>query len=350
MDSEKKNKIKISTIIYSFLIIILGYIFFAGCSVYFFPKLTKNIIIKKTIQIIPYPVAFANYNFITATRLSENLDSVQRFYENQDFSSLGLRVDFKTAEGEKRLKIKEKQVLQKLIDDAVIESEAKKRNINLTKEIIDQEVDRKLKEYGTSSYLKENLQKLYDWDISDFKEKIVKPDLYKEKLFESIKKENKSYGIAKKKIEDIQEKLKNGSDISVLAKELSEGESAKNEGDLGWFTFDQMLPEVAVGVFFLEAGQTSEIIESSIGYHIVKVEDKKNEEGVDVVKLRQIFVRTESFSDWLIKKEKEYKIFILKNDYVWDNQQGEVIFKNKDMVKYETDLFKSETNDPSIIF
>jgi len=111
-----------------------------------------------------------------------------------------------------------------------------------------------------------------------------------------------------------------------------------------------MIPEIATSVFYLEKGQVSEIIESSIGYHIVKIEDKKNEDGVDLVNLRQIFVRTESFSDWLMNTEKEYGIYVLKNEFHWNKNKSEVIFRNTEMIKYENNLFEIEMNDPSLIF
>lgn len=349
MSLEKKNKIKISTIIYSLLTVVFIYVICVGIAISFFPNI-ENVIIKKTAQFIPYPVATIGINSITAARLADDLSSVRSFYENQDFSDLGMRVDFSTSDGKKRLNIKEKEVLQKLIDNSIIENEAKKRKIFLTDAIVDQEVDRKLKEYGTSEYLKENLRKLYGWDMNDFKEKIVRPDLYREKLIEKIKKEDESYSVARKKIEEVKKDMQSEKDFAILAEKYSNGESAQKGGNLGWFSFNQMLPEVANVVFYLNKNETSDVIESSLGYHIIKIEDRRNENGLDMVNLSQIFIRAKSFPEWLVEKEKEYRIFILRQDYIWNKEKSEIEFKDKDMEKYEDDLFKNETDDPSMMF
>lgn len=346
---NKKNKIKFKTVIATFVLIVFLCIVVLGIVIYFFPGI-NNVVIKKTVQIIPFPLVLVDREFISVKETVNNLDSVKKFYESQDFSQLGLRVDFSTEDGENRLKIKEKGVLQKLIDNLIIETEAKKRNINITSDIIDQEVDRKLKEYGTGDYLKENLQKLYGWDTVDFKENIVKSDLYREKLTEDIRKNDQSYVLTRKKMEEVEKKLKAGGDFSVLAKEYSSGESAKEGGKLGWFSVNQMLPEVAKVAFSLDKDKQSDIIESSIGYHIIKVEDKKVENEINMVRLSQIFVRAESFSEWLQKIEKNHKIIILSREFFWNKEESSVEFKNEEMKKYENDLFQNPINDPSIIF
>jgi len=240
--------------------------------------------------------------------------------------------------------------LSKLIDDSVIQAEAQKRGINLTPDLINQEVDRKLKEYGTADSLKNNLQKLYGWNLDDFKENIVKPDLYRQSLAEVVQKSDPSYAAAEKKIKAAQADLKNGMSFSEAAKKYSDGESAKNSGELGWFNAAQMLPEVAVPVFQLKVGAQSEIIQSSIGYHIVEVEDKKTENGIRMVKVSQIFVRTKPFSDWLAETEKNYHILIFAREFYWNSQTQAVEFRSQELQNYEKNEKNNVSNDPSMIF
>jgi parvulin-like peptidyl-prolyl isomerase len=230
------------------------------------------------------------------------------------------------------------------------ESEAKKRNIYITSDIIDQEVSRKLNEYGTSDYLKENLQKLYGWNTDDFKENIVGPDLYKERLAENIKKNSSDFIEAKKQAEAAATDLKNGMSFSEVVKKYSQGDSAKNEGELGWFNAEQILPELIMPVFNLGKNQMSDVIESSVGFHIVKLEDKKIEDNVQMVKVSQIFLRTQSFSDWLNEVEKDYKIIIPMKEFKWNSEDRTVEFRDKEMKDYEQELLKNPVNDPSILF
>jgi peptidyl-prolyl cis-trans isomerase C len=75
---------------------------------------------------------------------------------------------------------------------------------------------------------------------------------------------------------EIEAELKKGADFATLAKQKSKDPSAAtNGGDLGWFTKDQMVPEVAEVAFKLDKGQISDPVHTQFGWHIIKVEDKR---------------------------------------------------------------------------
>ncbi|MEM7146506.1 MAG: peptidylprolyl isomerase [Verrucomicrobiota bacterium] len=67
-----------------------------------------------------------------------------------------------------------------------------------------------------------------------------------------------------------------GENFADLAKELSEGPSGPNGGDLGEFGRGQMVPEFDSVVFSMEPGDISEVVETQFGYHVIKL-DEKNE-------------------------------------------------------------------------
>lgn len=73
----------------------------------------------------------------------------------------------------------------------------------------------------------------------------------------------------------IQDELKAGKDFAELAKEKSKCPSGRRGGDLDWFGKGQMVPEFEKAAFSLEKGQVSDIVKTSFGYHIIKLEDKK---------------------------------------------------------------------------
>lgn len=76
------------------------------------------------------------------------------------------------------------------------------------------------------------------------------------------------------KAKEIAAKAKGGEDFAKLAKDNSK-DSAEDGGDLGYFTKDQMVPEFAEAAFKMEKGQVSDPVKSQFGWHVIKVEDKR---------------------------------------------------------------------------
>jgi peptidyl-prolyl cis-trans isomerase C len=72
------------------------------------------------------------------------------------------------------------------------------------------------------------------------------------------------------------EELKKGTDFAELAKQKSKDSSAAQGGDLDYFTEDQMVPEFAGAAFKLEKGQVSAPVKTQFGWHVIKVEDKRD--------------------------------------------------------------------------
>ncbi len=95
--------------------------------------------------------------------------------------------------------------------------------------------------------------------------------------------------IVKKHARDILKRANDGEDFGELAKVYSEGPSAPNGGDLGFFTKDRMVTEFSDAAFSMKVGQVSDLVKTRFGYHIIKVTDKrKNEKGDQEVKASHI--------------------------------------------------------------
>ena len=74
----------------------------------------------------------------------------------------------------------------------------------------------------------------------------------------------------------ILERLKNGEDFAALAKESStDTGSTQNGGDLGWFSRGKMVKEFEDAAFALQVGETSGIVQSQYGFHIIRATDRR---------------------------------------------------------------------------
>ena len=81
---------------------------------------------------------------------------------------------------------------------------------------------------------------------------------------------------ARKKAEGILARIQAGEDFATLATEFSEDTGTKQKGDdLGFFQRGRMVPEFEKAAFSLEPGKVSDIVQSNFGFHIIKVEDRK---------------------------------------------------------------------------
>lgn len=75
----------------------------------------------------------------------------------------------------------------------------------------------------------------------------------------------------------ILEKLKNGEDFATLATlESLDSVSAAKGGELGYFSKGQMIAEFEDAAFDLEEGETSKLVKTVVGYHIIKLVEKKD--------------------------------------------------------------------------
>jgi len=80
----------------------------------------------------------------------------------------------------------------------------------------------------------------------------------------------------KAKAEGILARLKAGEDFAKLAEENSDDPGSKSKGgDLGFFEKGSMVPAFEAAAFSLKPGELSGIVETEYGYHIIKVEERK---------------------------------------------------------------------------
>lgn len=355
--SKKNDKKKRDKVLVLFVLsIVLGIaIFIGGALGYFYISSKINPLLKSVYKTLPLPVVkIENSSTITSKQLFQDTEAVKKFYESKSYARKGERVDFSTREGKIRLQMKERDVLDKLIEDRIIQEIAKSRGIKISSQDIDNAVEEVLT-VSDSDYKKlaVNLNSNYGWTIEQFKDKIVKNQLYLDKLFQWYKDDLKNsvdYKRAKKAKDSISE---NGDNFNEIVSEFSDGESIEQDGKIPWVKEDVIVSEVVDVLSSMNDGQVSNIITSPLGMHIVILEKRrevKDEDGVikKEVQLKQIFIRGKSFIDWVQEQKKQMKIEVFLQEYQWNAGIGEIEFSNFKLKEIANKIKIKSQGDPSL--
>jgi foldase protein PrsA len=228
--------------------------------------------------------------------------------------------------------------VNQLIADKIVASEAKKQKITITDSEMNKEVDVFKESYGNEEAFNQALLsnnttlEMLKTEIKNYlmMRKLIEPEIkITEEEMKTYFEENKdSFSEAEqikashilvadeKTANEVKLKLTNGGDFAELAKEYTTDESSKElGGELDYFPKGSMVPEFEDVAFTLAVDQISDPVKSEYGYHIIKVEDKKEakeanyDESKDVIKATLVDQKIESeYPTWLEKKKKSYDI------------------------------------------
>ena len=100
-------------------------------------------------------------------------------------------------------------------------------------------------------------------------------------------------------INKIKNSLDDGEDFAELAKTESDCPSANSGGDLGFFGSGMMVKPFEEAAFALQLGEVSEVVETSFGFHIIKLEEKEGDE----IRVRHILKKIEIDEDDIFSAE-----------------------------------------------
>jgi foldase protein PrsA len=236
------------------------------------------------------------------------------------------------------------EVLEALILEKMLELEIKANNIEITEAEIDDEYAAMAETYGGLDGLKSTLE-MYGYTEESIR-KNLRLNLSIEKLMEptiSITDEEiAAYFVENKNDFDVSEqvkashilvatleeanevigKLNSGESFEDLAKEYSiDTSNASNGGNLGFFGKGAMVQPFESVAFSMDINEISEPVETSFGFHIIKVMDKKaaaeatlegsKETITEVLKETKM---TEAYQNWYTNVKDKYTVKNYLND------------------------------------
>src|SRR5699024_1817239 len=139
------------------------------------------------------------------------------------------------------------------------------------------------------------------------------------KQYERMKTEIKAQHILvedEKTAKEIKKKLDDGEDFAKLAEEYSTDESNKDDGGkLGYFSVGEMDTAFEDAAYSMKKGEVSDPIQTQFGFHIIKVNDKReSEEDIGSLKENKDDIRRELISEKIDPMEAQEKITNLLED------------------------------------
>lgn len=106
----------------------------------------------------------------------------------------------------------------------------------------------------------------------------------------------------RKKLINFRERINKGEDFKVLATLYSDDiESAKNGGELGFVSRGDLVTEFEAAAFALKGDEISEIVETSYGYHIIQLIERRGEQ----INVRHILMKAKVSSESLLIAKQE---------------------------------------------
>lgn len=108
-----------------------------------------------------------------------------------------------------------------------------------------------------------------------------------------------------KKIEAIREKILKGADFGEMAKKYSEGPNGKDGGDIGYFKKGELLPEIEKASFSIPVGQASRIIQTDLGFHLVRVTEREEGQTIPFEKVKDE-IHQELWKEAYMKRMQEW--------------------------------------------
>ncbi|MBN1993649.1 MAG: peptidylprolyl isomerase [Anaerolineae bacterium] len=203
-----------------------------------------------------------------------------------------------------------RQVLDSLIDQALIEQEANRLGLTITEALLEAKIQESVARGGQAQF--ETWLAANNLTLAEFKE-TLRAELMANQVFEHITRNvpDTAEQVQMRQIlvadeataRAIIKQLKSGADFAALAQAHSLDESSRaNGGSLGWFPRELGLvpPEVETIAFSIHPGEVSGPIKSPLGLHIIQLENREAERPLPP-EIHQA-LKQQTFLHWLTEQ------------------------------------------------
>tara|TARA_B110000438_G_C15706101_1_gene603255 strand:+ start:145 stop:1011 length:867 start_codon:yes stop_codon:yes gene_type:complete len=173
-----------------------------------------------------------------------------------------------------KVKVLDQMINEEIIYQAASKSDLKQNEAYKTKlKEAEKQLENVKRQTLISLYMDENINSVVtvtDKEVLNYYN--TNPD-----KFQAIEQRKAKHILVKtdQEAKSILSKIKRGQKFEKLAAQYSIDPTAKNEGDLGWFSKGQLVPEFEKSVYTLRKGRISGVVKTQFGYHIIKLDDIK---------------------------------------------------------------------------
>jgi peptidyl-prolyl cis-trans isomerase SurA len=110
---------------------------------------------------------------------------------------------------------------------------------------------------------------------------------------------------AQRRAEEAQRRVRSGETFALVARDMSDGPTAKQGGDLGYFRRGLMVPAIEQAAFSLKPGEVSPLIKTQAGFHVVLVEARRAIPPKPLADLKEE-IRSRLANDSVFKERENY--------------------------------------------
>lgn len=292
----------------------------------------ENRFTDQVVGIIPYPAVVFDSNIIKYEDFKTDLDTLDRYYDAQAESNP--EID-RPSDAFIQKSVLSRMVREKFLDDA-----AERFDLSVSQDAVDTEFETIVLQAGSEEEVAATLDELYGWDSAEFKKRVLEPYLLRVEIQEYIGKDVSINDEQKQKAEEVLALVKAGEQtFEDLATEYGEDSTAGNGGDLGYFGKGEMVKEFEDAAVALEVGETSDLVQTQYGFHIIKLLDTVDatDEVSEQYHAAHILIRTITVDDWINDEMKDSKMTIFISGLEWEGDCGLIL--EKDETCEDNDLF-----------